>query len=137
MTSKINYLGDLRTECTHLNSGQVIITDAPLDNNGKGEAFSPTDLTATSLGTCMITVMGISARNHEINIDGALVEITKHMSASPRRIAQIDVKLIMPKDQQYSDHDIKILEKAGMTCPVTMSLHPDIIQNIEFVWQST
>jgi len=133
MTSKIKYQGDLRTECTHVKSGQSFITDAPIDNNGKGEAFSPTDLTVTSLGTCMITVMGISARNHGINIDGAEVEITKHMATDPRRISRIDVKIVMPQ-LSYSEKDKKILETAGRTCPVAYSLHPDIEQVLDFVW---
>lgn len=133
MTSTVTYLGDLRTECLHLRSGQKIITDAPPDNNGKGEAFSPTDLTATSLGTCLITVMGIAARNHQINIDGAKVEVTKHMASDPRRIAGVDLKVIMP-DRIYQPRQRKLLEKAGLTCPVALSLHPDITQNIEFIW---
>jgi len=131
MTSKITYLGDLRTECTHLRSGQTIITDAPLDNNGKGEAFSPTDLTATSLGTCMVTIMGISARNHNINIDGTQLEITKHMASDPRRISQIDVKIILPHNN-YSDKEMKLLDAAARTCPVALSLHPEIVQNVIF-----
>lgn len=134
MTSKIIYNGDLRTTCIHLRSGQEIITDAPVDNNGKGEAFSPTDLTATSLGTCMITVMGIAAKNHGINIDGAELEITKHMGTDPRRITAIDVRIIMPQNP-YSAKEIKILETAGRTCPVAYSLHPDIEQRLEFVWK--
>ena len=129
MTSTITYLGDLRTECTHIRSGQTIITDAPVDNNGKGEAFSPTDLTATSLGTCMVTIMGISAKSHQINIDGTKLEITKHMASDPRRIIQIDVKIILPK-KSYSDKELKILEAAARTCPVALSLHPDIRQNL-------
>ncbi|MBK9737317.1 MAG: OsmC family protein [Saprospiraceae bacterium] len=133
MTSKINYLGNLRTECTHVKSGQSIITDAPIDNNGRGEAFSPTDLTATSLGTCLITIMGIAAQNHEINIDGAKLEVLKHMGSEPRRITQIDIKIIMPK-HNYSAREKKLLEKAGRTCPVAYSLHPDIKQNLDFVW---
>lgn len=133
MTSKIKYHGDLRTECTHIRSGQAFITDAPIDNNGRGESFSPTDLTATSLGTCMITVMGISARNHGININGAELEITKHMAADPRRISRIDVRIEMPQ-LTYSDKEKKILETAGRTCPVAYSLHPDIEQVLEFVW---
>lgn len=133
MTSKIIYNGDLRTECTHIRSGQTIITDAPVDNNGKGEAFSPTDLAATSLGSCMITIMGISARNHEIDIDGATLEVTKHMASDPRRISGIDIKVYMP-DKSYSKKEKTILEKAGRTCPVAFSLHPDIVQNIEFIW---
>ncbi|KXK40226.1 MAG: OsmC family protein [Bacteroidetes bacterium OLB9] len=106
MTSTILYLGDLRTECTHLRSGQTIITDAPVDNNGKGEAFSPTDLAATALGTCMVTIMGIAARNHGLNIDGTKVEITKHMAADPRRIAAVDVHITMP-ETHYSSKDKK------------------------------
>lgn len=133
MTSKIIYNGDLRTECTHIRSGQTIITDAPVDNNGKGEAFSPTDLAATSLGSCMITIMGISARNHEIDIDGATLEVTKHMASDPRRISGIDIKVYMP-DKSYSKKEKTILEKAGRTCPLAFSLHPDIVQNIEFIW---
>jgi uncharacterized OsmC-like protein len=133
MTSTITYLGDLRTECTHLRSGQVIITDAPIDNNGKGEAFSPTDLTATSLGTCMVTIMGIAAKNHDINIDGTKLEITKHMASDPRRISAIDVVVKLPS-QEYSTKERKILEAAGRTCPVALSLHPDLIQNIQFIW---
>jgi putative redox protein len=134
MTSTITYLGGLRTECTHIRSGQVFITDAPIDNNGKGEAFSPTDLTATSLGTCMVTIMGIAANNHDINIDGTRVEITKLMAADPRRISGVDVKLIMPS-MDYSKKERKILEAAGRTCPVALSLHPDLVQNIEFIWE--
>ncbi len=133
MTSTIVYLGNLRTECTHVRSGQTIITDAPPDNNGKGEAFSPTDLAATSLGTCMVTIMGIAANNHNINIDQTRLEITKHMASDPRRIAAIDINIIFP-DIQYSKKDKKILEVAGRTCPVALSLHPDIQQNITFVW---
>ena len=133
MTSKIVYNGELRTECTHIQSGQIIITDAPIDNNGKGEAFSPTDLAATSLGTCMITIMGIAAKNHDINIDGATLEVTKHMVANPRRISAVDIRVNMP-DKTYTTIEKSILEKAGLTCPVAFSLHPDIKQNIEFVW---
>jgi putative redox protein len=133
MTSSITYLGNLRTECTHIKSGQTIITDAPTDNNGKGEAFSPTDLTATSLGTCMVTIMGLAAQNHEINIDGTKLEITKHMASNPRKISGIEVKVILPAFN-FSKKDKKILETAGLTCPVALSLHPDIKQEITFIW---
>ena len=133
MTSTITYLGNLRTECTHLKSAQTIITDAPVDNNGKGEAFSPTDLTATSLGTCMVTIMGIAAKNHEINIDNTKLEVTKHMAADPRRISAIDVNIIFP-GQHYTSKEKKILEAAAKTCPVALSLHPDIAQNLNFIW---
>lgn len=133
MTSKIIYKGNLRTEAIHLKSGEKIITDAPIDNNGKGEAFSPTDLTATSLGNCMVTIMGIAAQNHNLNIDGTALEVTKIMSADPRRISGINIKVIMP-EIGYTIKAKKILETAGRTCPVAMSLHPDLIQNIEFIW---
>ncbi len=134
MTSTISYLGNLRTSCTHILSGQTFITDAPLDNNGQGEAFSPTDLTATSLGTCMITIMGIAAQNHNINIDNTRLEVTKHMASDPRRIAAVDINIIFPEDIPYSTKEKKILEAAGRTCPVALSLHPDIRQNITFNW---
>ncbi|MCB0660786.1 MAG: OsmC family protein [Saprospiraceae bacterium] len=134
MTSKITYLGDLRTELTHISSGQTIITDAPIDNQGKGLAFSPTDLAATSLGACMITIMGISARNHGLNIDGTELEITKIMASNPRRIQEIEIKVIMPHGN-FLKKDRVLLEAAGRTCPVAFSLHPDINQNITFIWK--
>jgi putative redox protein len=133
MTSKITYLGDLRTECTHIRSGQTWITDAPPDNQGKGEAFSPTDLTATSLGACMATIMGISAREHNLDIAGMHIEITKLMAVGPRRIAGIDVDVFMPK-HMIESRSRKILEAAGRSCPVALSLHPDLVQNIVFHW---
>src|SRR5690606_4431080 len=132
-TSKIVYSGGLRTLATHMKSGQEIITDAPVDNNGKGEAFSPTDLTATSLGCCMVTIMGIAAEKRDIDIDGTSIEITKHMAAEPRRIIGIDVTFTMP-DKKYDAKEIKLLEHAAKTCPVAYSLHPDIRQNITFIW---
>jgi uncharacterized OsmC-like protein len=132
MTATVTYLGDLRTECTHLKSGNAFITDAPTDNQGKGEAFSPTDTVATGLGACMITVMGIKARDLEVSLDGSRVEVTKHMAASPRRISRIDVTLHLP--ERVSDKNRKILENTGRTCPVAMSLHPDIEQVVEFRW---
>lgn len=132
-TSKIMYSNGLRTLATHLRSGQEIITDAPLDNNGKGEAFSPTDLTATSLGCCMVTIMGIAAEKREIDIDGTAIEITKHMASDPRRISGIDVVFTMP-EKKYSSKEKSLLEHAARTCPVAYSLHPDIQQNITFIW---
>ncbi len=133
MTSKVTYLGNLRTEATHLLSGTTIITDAPPDNQGKGEAFSPTDLCATSLASCMITIMGISARNHGLNIDGTTAEITKIMSAAPRRIAAVEITLRMPA-HDFSDKDKRLLETAGRSCPVALSLGDQVEQRIEFVW---
>jgi putative redox protein len=131
MTSKVTYLGDLRTECKHLLSGQKIITDAPPDNQGKGEAFSPTDLTATSLATCILTTMGIRAR--DLDITGAGAEVTKIMASDPRRISRIEVKITMPKSD-FSDKDKKVLEGIARTCPVAMSLSEKIEQVIDFEW---
>lgn len=130
-TSKITYLGDLRTTSTHLKSGEIIITDAPTDNQGKGEAFSPSDLLSTSLGNCMLTIIGIAARTHGFSIDGTTAEITKTMAQEPRRVGQIDVVLQFPS-QNYSEKEKSIIEKAARTCPVALSLHPDIKQNITF-----
>jgi putative redox protein len=132
-TSKIVYTGDLRTEATHLASGNTIITDAPIDNHGKGQAFSPTDLLATSLANCMLTVMGIAANTHSINMNGAWAEVTKVMAANPRRVSEIHVKITMPANN-YSDKEKTILEHAGRTCPVAQSLHPNILQDITFLY---
>jgi putative redox protein len=133
MTSKVTYLGDLRTEATHLLSGTTIVTDAPLDNQGKGASFSPTDLCATSLAACMITIMGISAKNHGLNIDGTTAEITKIMSASPRRIAAIEIALRMP-DNGFSDREKHLLETAGRSCPVALTLGENVEQRLSFIW---
>lgn len=133
MTSKVTYLGDLRTEATHLLSGTTIVTDAPLDNQGKGASFSPTDLCATSLAACMITIMGISAKNHGLNIDGTTAEITKIMSASPRRIAAIEIALRMP-DNGFSDREKHLLETAGRSCPVALTLSENVEQRLSFIW---
>ena len=114
MTSTVTYLGELRTEATHLFSGTKIITDAPLDNQGKAEAFSPTDLCATSLASCAMTIMGISARNHGIDMNGAKAEVTKVMAADPRRISQVILKFVMPKND-YSDTQKLILENIKFT----------------------
>lgn len=134
MTSKVFYCGELRTKCIHLQSGQTIITDAPTDNNGKGEAFSPTDLTATSLATCMITVMGIKANANGWKIDGAELEVTKVMASEPRRISEIHIKVKMPAGE-FDEKSRKILENTAKTCPVALSLHPDIKQLINFEWE--
>ncbi len=131
MTSTVTYLGDLRTECTHLLSGQKIITDAPPDNHGKGEAFSPTDLCATSLATCILTTMGIRAR--DLDISGAHAEVTKIMASDPRRIGRIVVKITMPKNN-FSDKDKKVLETIAHTCPVALSLAEGVEQVIDFEW---
>jgi putative redox protein len=130
-TSEIKYLGDLRTEATHTQSGITIITDAPVDNQGKGEAFSPTDLLATSLGSCMLTIMGIAARTHGIDMNGTTCSITKIMAAEPRRVSGIRAVITFPGND-FSDKDKKILEHAALTCPVHFSLHPDIKKEISF-----
>lgn len=130
-TSKITYIGDLRTSSVHLKSGMEIITDAPVDNQGKGEAFSPTDLLATSLGNCMLTIVGIAARNHGFSIDGTTAEITKVMGEYPRRVTEIHVNLQFPANN-YSEKDKAIIERSAKTCPVAYSLHPDIVQEIIF-----
>jgi len=133
MTSTVEYLGDLRTKCVHLASDNQIITDAPVDNHGKGEAFSPTDLTATSLATCMITIMGIAADARGWNIAGAKVQVLKSMASNPRRISKIEVTLHMPMlPLEESDRDF--LEKVAKECPVAKSIHPDIEQVINFIW---
>jgi putative redox protein len=134
MTSSIKYPGDLRTEAVHAQSGTTIYTDAPKDNHGKGEAFSPTDLVATALGSCMISIMGILSRREGITpIDGAAAEVTKVMYADPRRIGEVHVKIVFPA-LSYSDKEKKMYEHAAHMCPVAKSLHPDIKQAIAFVW---
>lgn len=133
--SKIKYLGDLRTQATHIASGNTIITDAPLDNKGKGEAFSPTDLLSSSLASCMLTIMGIAANTHNININGTEAEVTKIMASGPRRVAEIHISMKMPRIA-YSDKEKTILENAARTCPVALSINPGIIQKIDFVYPS-
>jgi putative redox protein len=133
-TSTVFYIGDLRTKATHLKSNESIISDAPVDNHGKGEAFSPTDLMATSLGSCMATTMGIKANQNGWNIDGTTVEITKIMGTDPRRIIQIDALVTFPKGS-FDEKTRTILENTSRTCPVAKSLHPDLVQNMVFVWR--
>ena len=133
MTSKVIYLGDLRTENLHIKSGNSYVTDAPLDNNGKGEAFSPTDTVATGLASCMLTVMGIKARDLDVDMSGSTAEVTKVMASNPRRISEINVILSFPF--QADDKIKKILENTAKTCPVHYSLHPDIKKDIVFNWE--
>jgi uncharacterized OsmC-like protein len=133
MTSKITYLGDLRTSSIHLQSGSEIISDAPIDNNGKGEAFSPTDTVANALGSCMFTVMGIKAQDLNIDLSNSSAEITKIMAADPRRISEIHVVFnfsVAPDAKNKT-----ILERIAMTCPVYYSLHPEIKKVIAFNWK--
>jgi uncharacterized OsmC-like protein len=129
--AEILYKGELRSEARHLRSGQVLISDAPPDNQGKGEAFSPTDLMSTSLGLCMVTIMGIAARTHGFNIDGTRIRISKIMASNPRRVTEVHIEFEMP-EVSYSDKEKQILEQAALTCPVAMSLHPDLVQKVHF-----
>lgn len=132
MTSKVTYNGELRTTCTHLRSGNEFITDAPVDNNGLGRAFSPTDTVATGLGSCMITVMGIKARDLEVDLKGSVVEVTKHMASDPRRISKIELNFSLPA--KVSPKHRAILQRVGDTCPIHYSLHPDIEKVIAYNW---
>lgn len=129
-TSKIIYKNNLRTEAQHIASGQKIITDAPLDNNGKGEAFSPTDLVATALASCMITIMAIAAEKNGINISETSASVKKIMGTNPRTISDIVIEITMSKDLALKDR--KRLEKAALACPVHKSLHPDMNKEITF-----
>jgi uncharacterized OsmC-like protein len=132
MTSKVTYLGSLRTESVHLKSGDAFITDAPLDNNGKGEAFSPTDTVATGLASCMLTVMAIKARDLGVDMTGTTADVTKIMDSNPRRISRIIVVLNFSCNPEAKMK--KILEHTAKTCPVLYSLHPDIEKDITFNW---
>lgn len=131
-TIKTTYLGGLRTEATHLQSGTKILTDAPVDNKGKGEAFSPTDLLAEALAGCILTTMAIAADVHGIDMDNTTAEVTKVMAPNPRRVAEVVVNLKFPKS--YTDKEKTILEKAALGCPVHVSLHADVKKTIDFGW---
>ena len=131
MTSKVVYKGNLRTECEHLQSKSKFITDAPLDNQGKGEAFSPTDTVATAVASCMLTIMGIKARDMELDIEGTTAEVTKTMASDPRRISGVKVAVSV-KGDILSEKERTILENAAKTCPVLQSIHPDIEKDITF-----
>lgn len=134
MTSQIIYKGDLRCVATHLQSGTDIETDAPTDNQGKGERFSPTDLVATALGTCMITTMGIKARTLNISLEGTRLEVTKVMVSDPRRIGKIVVHMYFPDTLQPDEKTKEILERTARTCPVERTLHPDVELDMQFYW---
>lgn len=133
-TAAILYNGELRTTATHLRSGTVIETDAPVDNNGKGERFSPSDLVATALGSCMLTIMGIKARDKGWNIDGTKVSVEKVMGTEPRRITGVKIVFDFPAGHGLEEKDRKILENVAYTCPVAESVHPDIKQDVTFNW---
>lgn len=134
MTSIVIYQSDLRTMATHLQSGSVLETDAPIDNNGKGERFSPTDLVATALASCMLTIIGIASKAHGFDIDGTKCTVTKIMVADPRRIGEIKIQMEFPKENEYDGKTQAIIERAALTCPVFESLHPELKKTIEFLW---
>jgi len=128
-TAKTRYLGDLRTEIIHVRSGSVIVTDATVDNKGKGEYFSPTDMVASALGSCIFTIMGIAAREHKFSIDGSSCKITKIMTDSPRKIGEIRIEFDFTAGD-YTDKQKKILEYCVKTCPVALSLNESVFQNV-------
>jgi len=132
MTSIVNYLGNLRTESVHTSSNDKILTDAPTDNNGKGEAFSPTDLVATSLSSCILTVIGIISKRIKYDLINTKSSVKKIMSNNPRRIVEIVVKIEF--SQSADSKTRSIIEKTALNCPVSKSLHPDIKQSISFIW---
>ena len=132
MTSTVTYRGGLRTEATHLRSGNTIITDAPIDNKGKGEAFSPTDLVATAIASCMLTIMGIKADEMQVNIEGTKADVEKIMGTEPRRIAQVNIHINVP--MTADDKTKKILERAALTCPVDQSVSEGMIRDVKFTW---
>lgn len=129
-TATARYAGQLRTEATHTASGNTILTDAPVDNHGQGEAFSPTDLVSAALGSCMMTIMGILAERLDVNLTGTTYSVTKHMAAEPRRIRQIDVQFQLPATLGTKERTM--LENAARTCPVALSLNPEIRQEVQF-----
>ncbi len=135
VTIKTKYLGDLRTFSTHLKSQSTLTTDAPLDNKGKGETFSPTDLLATSLATCMLTIMGIVANSHGLNIDETDCNVTKIMALNPRRVAEIIIEFNFPKND-FSKEQKQILQDAAYSCPVALSLHSDLKKSVIFNFSS-
>ena len=133
-TASIVYNGQLRTTATHLQSGTVIETDAPVDNRGRGEKFSPTDLVATALGSCMLSIMGIKAMDNNWAIEGTKVSVQKIMGTDPRRITGVTIVFDFPEGHGLGEKERTILERAAHTCPVAMSVHPDIVQSVTFNW---
>lgn len=134
MTSKIIYNGTLRCTATHIQSSTVIETDAPTDNRGKGERFSPTDLLCVSLATCILTTIGLKATDMQINIEGSTMEVTKHMLSEPRRIGKVEIKIQFPSTLNLAEKDKIIFERVGNNCPVKKSLHPDVEVVVEYLW---
>ena len=134
MTASVIYKGSLRCEAIHLQSDSIIETDAPRDNRGQGERFSPTDLLCVSLATCIVTTMGIKAGDMGIDLTDTKIEVTKHMLTEPRSVGKIEVTLHLPSLPSLEENDKKILQRTGDTCPVTKSLHPDVEVIIKYVW---
>ncbi|MDX9929497.1 MAG: OsmC family protein [Bacteroidales bacterium] len=133
-TVRTRYLGDLRTEAVHVRSGNIVITDAPVDNKGRGEYFSPTDMVATALGSCIMTIMGIAADQYGFSIEGASCRITKIMAENPRRIGEVAIEYDFTM-RDYTDKQKKILEYCVKTCPVAQTLHPSVNQNVRLVFR--
>jgi len=134
MTASIIYKGELRCECTHVQSGTVIETDAPTDNRGKGQRFSPTDTICVGLGTCIITTIGIRANDMQLDLSDTRLSVTKHMLSDPRRIGRIEVSIQFPPNLDLPEKDRLLLQKIGDNCPVMKSLHPDIKVEVEYKW---
>lgn len=134
MTATIIYTGQLRCNATHNQSGSVIETDAPTDNRGKGERFSPTDLLCVSLGTCIVTTMGIRAADMGIDLTGTTLQVQKHMLSEPRRVGRIDVAVGFPAALKLNEKDRELLQRIGDNCPVMKSIHTDIETNVSYIW---
>ena len=130
-TIQTEYLGELRTKAVHVKSGNELVTDAPVDNKGRGEYFSPTDLLATALGSCMITIAGQSGQEYGFSVDGTTIDITKIMTSNPRRVAEVIIELHFPKNN-YTDKQKEIIRVGCLNCPVAKSLHPDLKQTVKF-----
>lgn len=133
-TVRTNYLGDLRTEATHVRSGNSLITDAPVDNRGKGEYFSPTDLVAAALGSCMMTIMGISSVEHGFSMEGVNCKITKVMADNPRRVGEVVIEMDFTMND-YTEKQKKIIDLCARTCPVAQTLHPSVVQNVKLIFR--
>ncbi|MES2703053.1 MAG: OsmC family protein [Bacteroidota bacterium] len=136
MTAKVTYTGELRTLASHVRSGSEIETDAPVDNHGKGERFSPTDLVAVALATCILTTLGILGKPHNLVIDGAECDVEKIMVGNPRRIGEIKIEMRFPKNKSFTEKEQKLIEHIAHTCPVFESLHPECKKTIVFMWPS-
>jgi len=128
------YQGDLRSQATHERSGATLITDAPVDNQGQGQSFSPTDLLCTAAASCMLTIMGIAAKTHGFNIDGVRVDVQKEMSANPRRVGAIHLNVDL-RGHEYTPKERRIIEASANACPVMLSLHPDVTKDIRFIYE--